>query len=139
MHDECSGRPSIITDDLIELVRERFMQNRRFAITELSSHFPQISCSMLHKIVTEQLLFRKLCASWVTDQLTPEHKAMRMESALTFCSGTMITATSEFLDRLITGDETWVAHITPETKQQSMHWRTVDLPARRNSSRLCQR
>jgi hypothetical protein len=24
----------------------------------------------------------------------------------------------EFLDRIITGDETWIAHITPETKQQ---------------------
>ena len=29
---------------------------------------------------------------------------------------------NEFLDRNITGNEMWVAHITPETKQQSMHW-----------------
>ena len=26
----------------------------------------------------------------------------------------------EFLDRIITGDEKWAAHITPETKQQSL-------------------
>ena len=38
MHDEeHSGRPSVITDDLLELVRERIMENRRFTVTELSS------------------------------------------------------------------------------------------------------
>jgi hypothetical protein len=56
VHDEKrSGRPSIITDDLVELVRERIMENRHFTITELSSHFPQISRSLLHEIVKEHL------------------------------------------------------------------------------------
>ena len=36
----------------------------------------------------------------------------------------------EFLDRIITGDETWVSHITPETKQQSMHWRHNGSPCK---------
>ena len=62
MHDEHSGRPSIITGDLVELVRERIMENRRFTIMELASHFPQISRFLLQKIITEHLLFRKLCA-----------------------------------------------------------------------------
>ena len=44
--------------------------------------FPQIYCSLLHKCITEQLLFRKLCARWVPKQLTPDHKAKRKESAL---------------------------------------------------------
>ena len=56
------------------------MENRSFTVTELSSHLPQISSSLLHKIV------------------------------------------DEFLDEIITGDGTWVAHITPEIKQQSLHW-----------------
>ena len=51
--EERSGRPSICTDDPVELVRERIMENRRFAIMELSSHFPQISRTLLHKIVME--------------------------------------------------------------------------------------
>ncbi|KAJ4427207.1 hypothetical protein ANN_24824 [Periplaneta americana] len=38
-----SGRPSLINDDRVELVRQCIMENRRFTITELSSHFPQIS------------------------------------------------------------------------------------------------
>jgi len=27
----------------------------------------------------------------------------------------------EFLDSIVTGDETWVSHHTPESKQQSLH------------------
>ena len=71
--EDCSGRPSIITYDLVELVREH-MEKCHFTVTKLSSHFPQISRSLLHKIVTENLLFRKLCARWVPKQLTPEHE-----------------------------------------------------------------
>ena len=34
VHDEeRSGRPSLINDDLVELVRQRIMENRRFTIT----------------------------------------------------------------------------------------------------------
>jgi histone-lysine N-methyltransferase SETMAR len=99
VHDEKrSGRPSISTDDLVELVQERIMENRRFTITELSSHFPQISRSLLHEIVTEHLLFRKLCARWVPKQLTPEHKTKLMESALTFLQWNHDDG-DEFLDR----------------------------------------
>ncbi|GFV73649.1 uncharacterized protein TNCV_3200241 [Trichonephila clavipes] len=44
VHDEeRSGRPSLIFVDLVELVRQRVMENRRFTITELSSRLPQIS------------------------------------------------------------------------------------------------
>ncbi|KAJ4429664.1 hypothetical protein ANN_21865 [Periplaneta americana] len=50
VHDEeRSGRPTIITDDLVELVRERIMENHCFTITELSSQFPQMSRSMHSK------------------------------------------------------------------------------------------
>ncbi|GFX13910.1 uncharacterized protein TNCV_3422211 [Trichonephila clavipes] len=60
VHDEeRSGRPSLINDDLVE----RVLENRRFTITELSSHFLQISRSLFHEIVTKYLLLKKLCAS----------------------------------------------------------------------------
>ena len=96
------------------------LENRHFTITKLTSHFPQISHSLLHKIVTEHL-FRKLCTRWVPKQLTPEHEAKRMESALTFLQQYHDDG-DKFLDQIITGEQTWVAHITPETKQASMHW-----------------
>ncbi|GFT80504.1 HTH_48 domain-containing protein [Trichonephila clavipes] len=51
--EERSGRPSLINDDLVELLRQRMMENRRFTIAELSNHFPQISRSLLYEIVTK--------------------------------------------------------------------------------------
>ncbi|KAJ4447308.1 hypothetical protein ANN_09312 [Periplaneta americana] len=64
----------LINDDRVELVRQCIMENSRFTITELSSHFPQISRSLLHEIVTKHLLFKKVCARRVPKNLTPEHK-----------------------------------------------------------------
>ena len=57
----------------------------------------------------EHLSFRKLCVWWVPKQLTQEHKAKRMKSALTFLQR-YNDGGDEFLDRIITGDETWLLH-----------------------------
>ena len=43
-HDEArSGRPSLVYDDLVRKVNERVRVDRRFTISDLSLHFPQIS------------------------------------------------------------------------------------------------
>ena len=62
--DECSGRPSIITDDLVELVRERLWkivasQWRNSTVISL-----QISRFLLHENVTVHLLFRNCAPAW---------------------------------------------------------------------------
>jgi len=43
VHDEArSGRPSLVNDDLLRMVNERVRDDRRFTISDLSLHFPQI-------------------------------------------------------------------------------------------------
>lgn len=52
VHDEDrSGRPSLVTDELVVKINEKIRVNRRFTITELSEHFPQILQSLVHEIV----------------------------------------------------------------------------------------
>jgi hypothetical protein len=34
----------------------------------------------------------------------------------------------QFLQRIVTGDEKWVHHVTPETKQASMTWKHTSSP-----------
>ncbi|KAG8173908.1 hypothetical protein JTE90_020212 [Oedothorax gibbosus] len=34
----------------------------------------------------------------------------------------------DFLSQVVTGDETWLVYVTPESKQQSMEWRHSDSP-----------
>ena len=36
------------------------------------------------------------------------------------------------LSHIVTGDETLVSHITPESKQQSLHWKHTSSPKRKN-------
>ena len=61
--------------------------------------------------------------------LTEEHKLKRQASVLDF-----LTQYSEegdnFLSRVVTEDETWVSHGTPELKQQSMEWRHTSSPTK---------
>jgi oligoribonuclease (3'-5' exoribonuclease) len=60
--------------NLVRAVEEKIQENRRFAIPSLSLHFPQISRSLLHEIVFDELRFRKLCSRWVPKVLADEHK-----------------------------------------------------------------
>jgi len=123
VHDDLlSGLPSVVNEDLVHAVEEKIRENRRFTITSLTLHFPQISRSLLNKIVSDKLKFRKLCSHWVPKMLTEVHRLKQQTSVLDF-----LTQYSEendnFLSRVVTGDETWVLHAIAESKQQSMDWR----------------
>jgi len=63
VHDEERiGRPSLVNDDLVRKVNERVCDDRRFAISDLSLHFPEISRTLLYDIVSSLLGYRKVCA-----------------------------------------------------------------------------
>ena len=118
-HDEeRSGRPTILTDELVAKINEKIHENRRFTITEFLLEFPQISRSLLHEIVKEKLGYHKFCVRWVP-KLSEDHKKQRMASSLTFLEAYVQDGDS-LLDRVVTGDETWEKHETCETKNQSM-------------------
>ena len=69
-----SGRPSLVNDDLVRKVNERVRDDRRFTISDLSLHFPQISRTLLYDTVSSHLGYRKVCAQWMLKMLTEEHK-----------------------------------------------------------------
>ena len=76
VHDEArSARPSLVNDDLVCNVNER-----ESVTTDVSQflicppHFPQISRTLLYDIVSSHLGYRKVCARWVPNMLTEEHK-----------------------------------------------------------------
>ena len=53
LHDEArSGRLSLMNDDLVRKVNERVRDDRRFTISDLSLHFPQISRTLLYITVS---------------------------------------------------------------------------------------
>jgi hypothetical protein len=66
VHDEeRAGRPTVVTQELVQMIDKKVRENRRFTISELSHQFPQISRALLHKVITEDLGYWKFCARWV--------------------------------------------------------------------------
>ncbi|XP_035228998.1 histone-lysine N-methyltransferase SETMAR-like [Stegodyphus dumicola] len=130
VHDEeRSGRPSLVTEELVHAIDYKIHENRRFTISALAIEFSQISRSLMHEIVTEKLKFRKLC-SRVPKILTEQHQTKRMGSALQFLTR-YTESGEEFLTQIVTGDETWVSsYDTPESKRQSMEWRQHFIPSK---------
>jgi histone-lysine N-methyltransferase SETMAR len=128
VHDEGGqGRHSIVTDEFVHKVDQVVREKRCFTISDLSDEFPQISRTSLFRIVTERLGYHKFCARWVPKQLTDVHKAQRMGSALTFLLRYREEG-DEFLDKIVTGDETWVQIVNAETKEQSKQWMHTHSP-----------
>ena len=55
MHDDLwSGRLSMANEDMVHAFEEKIRKNVLFTITSLSLHFPQISLSVLVKIVSDK-------------------------------------------------------------------------------------
>jgi hypothetical protein len=73
VHDDPrSGQPSVVNEQLERAVEEKIQENRRFTISSLSLHFPQISQSLLCEIVSDKFHFWKLRSHWVPKMLTEE-------------------------------------------------------------------
>jgi hypothetical protein len=65
-HDEeRSGRPSVVSDDLVQNIDQKICERRRFTISELSCEFANISRTVLYAIITDRLGYHKFCARWV--------------------------------------------------------------------------
>ena len=114
-----SGRPSSAhsyakIDQADALIKE----NRRIIINKFAESLG-VSAGSPVKIINT-LGYLKVCARWVPGQLTEAHKQSRIEA----CSELLEYCHSDktFLQRIVTGDETWVHHFKPESQRASMEW-----------------
>ena len=133
VHEEQrSGRLSLISEDLLREIEGEIRANRRVTIREFHHIVPEMSKTTLDEAVTEKLGYRKLYARLVPKMLRGDNKTKRMGSALKFLRR-YAQEEDEFLDSIVTGDETWVFHHTPESKQQSMTMMRRKKKSRRGS------
>jgi len=79
-----------------------------------------------HKILTQDLDMRKVCAKMVLKNLTTEQKANRRDVCLDLLD--RLEREPEFYSHVITGDESWILEYGPETKRQSRKWHTANSP-----------
>jgi len=69
----------------------------------------------VHRILKENLHMRKICAKLVPKNLSVEQKTNRLE----ICQDLLgrLEIETDFLDKVITADESWVFDYDPETKR----------------------
>lgn len=114
------GRPSH-SDETVRKVEELVLADRRLTLNELAEKLQEVcSRDSIHSILVNTLQYRKLSARWVPKMLTPEHKMKRVQCAQDFLAS-FEEEGKEFLDSIVTGDETWVAssdfHMFPALKK----------------------
>jgi hypothetical protein len=124
---EHSGRPiTATTAQNEEKTRELILQNRRIKVDEIAKQL-NISNGSAYSVVHDNLQFHKVRARWVPEQLMDEHK----RTCLDICSCRLAHYREEgdsFLQRIVTGDGTWVHPYQPETKLKSTQWKHLSSP-----------
>lgn len=125
-----SGRPTTAAiPQNVRGIEAAILNDRRVQLRALSQKF-NISYGAVYDIVHENLKFRKVSARWVPKNLTDDHKGQRMMASLDHL--TRYTAQGhDFLEGIVTGDESWAYHYTPETKQASMEWKHAGSPVKK--------
>ena len=70
----------------------------------------------VHRIITEDLHMIKICAKLVPKNLSDEQKDNRVLVSRELLD--RVTSEPNFLQRVITGDETWVSSMIPQPKDR---------------------
>ena len=96
------------------------MQNRRITARELADEV-EVSIGSVHTIFTVDLDLRRVSAKFVPKLLTMEQKQLRLEIAQDMLN--CLESDSNFMNTVITGDESWVYGYDPEKMAQSSQWK----------------
>nr|CAH7740212.1 unnamed protein product [Callosobruchus chinensis] len=136
--DERTGRPvTSRIEENIKKVNEIVRKDRRLSLRMISD-LSNIDRETVRKILHEDLKMTKVCAKMVPKNLTPEQKENRKNICIDIMQ--QLEADPGLLEKVVTCDETWIFQYDPETKRQSMHWKTQSSPrmkkARMSKSKL---
>jgi len=86
-----------------------------------------LSHGTIWDFVHERLGYRKACSRWIPRHLTEDHKKNRKGAFLAHLLH-FNGHSEDFLEQIITGDETWVHQYCAETKVQSVAWKLPRSP-----------
>lgn len=124
--DPRSGRPSTSRNEAnVERVKQMVRDDRRLTVRQIADELG-MNHNSVWKIITEDLGMQKVCAKMVPRLLNDDQKGRRMQ----VCQDILerLETEPDFLRRVITGDESWVFEYDPETKRQSLQWKSPASP-----------
>ena len=123
--DDRPGRPCTAVTDDIEKVRDVIRKDRRLGVRAVAEEV-NLDRGRVRRILREELSMRKVCAKMVPKLLSDEQKERRKELCLDLLQ--RIENEPDLLNSIITCDETVVFMCDPETRRQSMQWKSTSSP-----------
>ncbi len=133
----CSGRPHTArTPEMIQSMQRCIETDRRTTVHDIAETL-NIGKSSAHSILKKDLKQSKLCPKFIPKVLTPEQKLFRVR----MCELNMQALKDDdyYLNKIITGDESWVSVFEMETKRSSCEWHPKGTIAARPTKALRQR
>lgn len=116
-----SGRPpTSMTDENVKIVRDLIRTDPRTTYDQLE-HQTKISRGSLHTILHQKLGVHKMVCRFIPHKLTDEQKKARVS----ICSENLKMWRNHgksFINKIITGDETYVHYYDAPTRQESKIW-----------------
>jgi hypothetical protein len=120
--DPRSGQPKMQRTDVnVDRVRTLVRSDRRLGLRVIAEEL-NMNREAVRQIVKEDLGMRKFSAKMALRIFTHDQKQCR------FYSSSDVLRSAEMFDRVITGDKMLCFQNDPETKRQSMQWKTQNLP-----------
>lgn len=114
------------TDNNIEAVRKLLVEDRRVTYRQIEGTL-KLSAPTVHRILHDHLNVRKLCSLWVphlmTDALREQKVIWSRDMLKKFEDGR-----SNYVNSIVTCDETWLYYFDVPTKSQSKVWMFEDEP-----------
>jgi hypothetical protein len=108
-----------VTEATAQRVEELFRADRRITTDSVATALGR-SHGMAYSIMHDRLKFRKGCARWLRRELKDRQQMNRMDLSLQHLLR-YADEGEDMLNRIVTGDESWVHHYQPESKRASVH------------------
>jgi len=120
--DEHSGRPlTSTTPENIARVHQTILADRRQTIHDVCD-IVGLSYGTIQCILADNLNMRHISTRFVLRLLSDDQKALRISVYRELKQ--QARDHPNFISNIITGDETWMYGYDPETKQQSLQWKS---------------
>jgi len=119
--EQRTGRPTSRTGNNVARVKVVLDRDQRLNVRLIAEEVG-LPKTDVHRIIMEDLHMRKICAKLVPKNLSDEQKDNRVLVSQELLD--RVTSEPSFLQRVITGDETWVFKYDPTTKRQDSEWHT---------------
>ncbi|XP_075738867.1 protein GVQW3-like [Rhipicephalus microplus] len=129
------GWPSTCPNDqIIAEVNAVVMRDRCVTTREIAEEVG-INTFSAHSIMTEDLAMKRVTVQFVLKLLTMEQKQLRVEVSQDMPYFT--SSDPNFMNTIITGDESWVYGYEPETISQSSQWKHSSSRRPKKARQVC--